>query len=193
LRGRCGKRLGPIPLFSKCLTSWRREPRVEEPSTTGLLSFRRMGLIRVHPTFDPTTKLLSIRSIWTSIGRTLRLEGFKTLDPVRIDEPIKSPSRYEYQFHLSASCITQLQLKCQTTRQAAAVTTCENLLQLVVHGEQAGRSRSCSYSRVAPELRARFRSERHHAQAQMCGRVSRPARGEEPFDETLPEGPKPLA
>jgi len=95
-----------IPLFSKRLTSWKREPRVEEPSTTGLLSFRGMGFICVHPTFDPTTKLLSISSIWTRIGRALRLESFKALDPLRIDESIKSPSRYVDQFHLSASCIT---------------------------------------------------------------------------------------
>ena len=90
-----------IPLFSKCLASQRGEPGIEDPSTTDSLAFSGLRSIRVHPSFDPTTKLLSIRSIWTSFGRILHLVGFKTFNPLRINEPIKSSPSYMYQFHLS--------------------------------------------------------------------------------------------
>ena len=72
------------------------------PLPTGLLSFGRLGSIGFHPSLDPATKLLCIRSVWTIIGRTLDLVGFKTLNPVSINEPIKPPSSNVYQFHLSA-------------------------------------------------------------------------------------------
>ena len=81
-----------------------------------LLSFGQLGFIGFDPSFDPATKLLCIRSIWTTFWRTLCLESLKALNPVRINKPIKSPPCYVYQFHLSTFCITRLQLNCQTPR-----------------------------------------------------------------------------
>jgi hypothetical protein len=80
----------------------KRGTKDRVPSATGLQSFGRLGSIGFHPSLDPTTKLLCIRSIWTTVGRTLGLKGFKALNPVRIDKPIKSSPCYVYQFHLSA-------------------------------------------------------------------------------------------
>ena len=78
--------------------------------------------MRVHPSFDPATKLLCIRSIWTSLGRTLHLVGFKPFNPVRVNEPIKSSPGYVYQFHLStflhyiiATQLPDTQHRCRVT------------------------------------------------------------------------------
>jgi hypothetical protein len=80
----------------------RRGTKDRVRSATGLLSFQRLGSIGFLPSLDPTTKLLCISSIWTTVRRPLGLEGFKTLNPVRINKPIKSSPCYVYQFHLSA-------------------------------------------------------------------------------------------
>ena len=68
---------------------------------TGLLSFRQLGSVGFHPSLDPATKLLCISSIRTTFGRILHLKGFEALNPLRINEPIKSSPSYMYQFHLS--------------------------------------------------------------------------------------------
>ena len=89
---------------------------------TGLLSFRQLGSIGFHPSLDPATKLLCIRSIWTTFGRILHLKGFEALNPLRINEPIKSSSGYVYQFHLStllhdiiATQLPDTQHRCRVT------------------------------------------------------------------------------
>jgi hypothetical protein len=89
---------------------------------TGLLSFRQLGSVGFHPSLDPATKLLCIRSIWTTFGRILRLKGFEALNPLRINEPIKSSSGYVYQFHLStllhdiiATQLPDTQHRCRVT------------------------------------------------------------------------------
>ena len=89
---------------------------------TGLLSFRQLGSVGFHPSLDPATKLLCIRSIWTTFGRILHLKGFEALNPLRINEPIKSSSGYVYQFHLStllhdiiATQLPDTQHRCRVT------------------------------------------------------------------------------
>jgi len=99
----CGKRSDHNSTFQQLFDLSKEEPKIEEPSMMDLLSVRQMGTIRVHPSFNPAAKLLSIRSIWTTVGQALCPVGFITFNPVRINEPVKSPPSYVYQFHLSAS------------------------------------------------------------------------------------------
>ena len=110
---------------------------------TGLLSFRQLGSIGFHPSLDPATKLLCIRSIWTTFGRILRLKGFEALNPPRINEPIKSSSGYVYQFHLStllhdiiATQLPDTQHRCRVTDGSSIAVVC-----LSVNGRALGRSR----------------------------------------------------
>lgn len=79
----------------------KRGAKDRVPSATGLLSFWQLGSIGFHPSLDPATKLLCIWSIWTTFGQILSPKGFEALNPLRINEPIKSSSGYVYQFHLS--------------------------------------------------------------------------------------------
>jgi hypothetical protein len=118
-----------------------QEDRV--PLATGLLSIRQLGSIGFHPSLDPATKLLCIRSIWTTFGRILHLKGFEALNPLRINEPIKSSSGHVYQFHLStllhdiiATQLPDTQHRCRVTDGSSIAVVC-----LSVNGRALGRSR----------------------------------------------------
>ena len=101
LRGICGKRSGRNSTFQQMFGLLKRGTKDRVPLATCLLSFWQLGSIGFHPSLDPATKLLCIRSIWTTVGRILSPKGFEALNPLRINEPIKSSPSYMYQFHLS--------------------------------------------------------------------------------------------